>query len=153
MTLNKYLVTLKLVYITLIVSLLSIGLVAVFVFHLYEAEGVLQSRLSKYAILAIIAAALAFWTFSNKLLKKDPGIPLRQRVQSWYIFRVVRGAVLESIGMTGIVASIVTTDKMYLIAPVFVTGILAVSLPTELKLIHELGLSAEEVKELQTMNN
>ena len=153
MTLNKYLATLKLVYIALIVSLLSIGLVAVFVFHLYEAEGVLQNRISKYAILAIIAAALAFWTFSNKLLKKDPAIPLRQRVQSWYIFRVVRGAVLESVGMTGIVASIITTDKMYLIAPVFVTGILVASLPTEFKLVYELGLNTEEVKELQTMKN
>lgn len=153
MTLRKYLSTLKIVYIALMVSLVSIGLISFFVFHLNSPDVVFQSRISRYAILAIAAAALAIWSFTGKLLKKDPSVPLRQRVQSWYIFRVVRGAVLESVGMTGIVASVITSDQAYLLAPAFVVGVLAVSLPSPLKISHELGLSAEESKELLEMND
>lgn len=151
MTLKKYLINLKLVHTALIFSLISLGLVAVFVFHINNTGEVFISQTSKYAILAVVLAALALWTFTGKLLRKDPSIPLKQRVQSWYIFRVVRGAVLESVGMTGIVASIVTSDEMYLIAPAFVTAILVVSLPSEEKVVYELGLPPEEAKELQTM--
>lgn len=151
MTLKKYLVTLKLVYTSLIISLVSLGLVTVFVFHINNTAEVVISRTSKYAILAVVLAALALWTFTGKLLKKDPALPLKQRVQSWYIFRVVRGVVLESVGMTGIVASIVTSDAMYLIAPAFVVAILVISLPSEVKVVHELGLRSNEADELQTM--
>ncbi len=152
MTLKKYLTILRLVYISLISTLVLFTAVSFFVF--FSIGGVTQAPvgLPKYAILTVTMAALAGWTFTGKLLKTDPTIPLQQRMQSWYNYKVIKGAVLESIGLVGVVATIITYDPLYFLAPIFIAGILFTVLPTERRVQIDLALSQEEIEELKKLN-
>jgi len=152
MTLNKYLTILRLVYISLITSLVLFTLVSFFVFFSQNEPSTVPAGLPKYAIIAIALAALAGWTFTGKLLKTDPGIPLQQRMQSWYNYKVIRGAVLETIGMIGIVGSVVTYDPMYFLAPIFIATVLVTVMPSERRVQIDLGLSSEEMENLKKLN-
>lgn len=152
MTLAKYLTILKLVYISLIASLAMFSLVSFFVFFSKEGSAVSTAGLPKYGILAVTFASLAGWTFTGKLLKTDRTIPLQQRLQSWYNYKVVRGVVLESVGMVGVVATVITNDPLYFLAPIFIAGILFTVLPSETRIRADLGLSADEMDELRQLN-
>ncbi|WP_339787173.1 hypothetical protein [uncultured Imperialibacter sp.] len=152
MTLKKYLTILRLVYISLMSTLALFTMVSFFVFFSGEGATIIPTGLPKYAILAVALATLAGWTFTGKLLKTDPNIPLQQRLQSWYNYKVIRGGVLETVGLIGVVGAIVTYDAMYFLAPVFIFAILFTVLPSERRIQIDLALSEEEMEELKKLN-
>lgn len=152
MSFKKYLTILKLVYIALISSLAIISGVSFFVFFSSGAGMPDPIALPKYAILTVAVAALAGWTFTGKLLKKEKDIPLPQRLQSWYNYKVIRAGVLETIGMVGVVGAIVSHDAVYFLAPLFIASILVIVMPSDRRIQIDLELTSDEMDALRALD-
>jgi len=152
MTLNKILTTLKLIHMALASSLGMFAVVIFFVFFSEDAAKGALVEVPKYALMAVLTAILLSWVFSRKMLKKGSDIPLDKRLQGWYSFRIVRCALLESIGMFGVIATIFTSDTTFFVAPIFIGAILIISIPNETRLQLELALSHDEMEQAKKLN-
>jgi len=153
MMLNKLLTTLKLIHIGLATSLGMFGAVVYFVFFSDSSAAGAIVEVPKYVLMAALSVILLSWVFSSKMLKKGSDIPLNKRVLAWYNFRIVRCALLESIGMFGIVATIFTGDTTFFVAPVFIAAILIISIPNEARLQLELSLGHDEMELAKKLNS
>lgn len=150
--LNKFLTTLKLIHIALAISLGMFGAVIYFVFFGEGSTAGALVEVPKYVLMAALTVILLSWVFSSKMLKKGSDVPLDKRVLAWYNFRIVRCALLESIGMFGVIATIFTGDPTFFVAPVFIAAILVISIPNEARLQLELGLSHDEMEQAKKLN-
>ncbi len=150
--LNRFLTTLRLIHIALATTLGMFGAVVYFVFFSDGSTTGAIVEVPKYVLMAALAVILLSWVFSSKMLKKGSDIPLDKRVLGWYNFRIVRCALLESIGMFGVIATIFTGDTTFFVAPVFIGAILIISIPNEARLQLELSLSHDEMEQAKKLN-